>query len=52
MHLIVNWWLQSGQPMSYLLSLNILFHDYLLLFNDLESRGVPPPTSDDQFSVG
>jgi len=42
MHLIANWWLQSVQPVSYsqlrrLHSLNILFNDYLLLFNDLES---------------
>ena len=37
-----NWWLLSVQPISYsqlrcLHSLNILFNDYLLLFNELES---------------
>ena len=42
MHLIAKWWLQSVQPVSYSLlrrlqSLNILFNDYLLLFNELES---------------
>ena len=42
MHLIANWWLQPVQPVSYsqlrcLQSLNILFNDYLLLFNELES---------------
>ena len=42
MHLIANWWLQSVQPVNYsqlrfLQLLNILFNDYLLLCNELES---------------